>query len=294
MAQPDRALARVVLAMAALVGLLGLVQLLLLDLAIGSAETGVRSVRCFVLPITSVDAVVHGAMLASGALLAAFVVSAVRAWTRQRAVAAELRLLTRLARHRELPPRVAGVAEAAGVRRSLDVLDGASAFAFTYGWLRPRIAISTGLIDRLTDAELAAVLHHEDWHRRRRDPARLLLVQTLTAPVQRAGVGRRLVRSYLLAIEVAADCYAVGRTGQRQWLAGALRKTLDDQPISPSFAGNVDGRVAALAGDPVAAPAGVGRLAALLVAGEALAILDFLRFDGIPLHAVLALVHPWC
>mgnify|MGYP000347797555 CR=1 FL=1 len=294
MAAPNRALARVVLSVSAGIGLLGLLLVLLLDLATGSAESGVRSVRCLAMPITSADIAVHGATLLTGTFLGAVVVIAFRAWTRQRALVGELQSLTRLARHRELPPRVTRVADGTGVRRSLDVLESARPFAFTYGWLRPRIAVSTGLIDRLTDPELAAVLHHEDWHRRRRDPARLLLVQTLTAPFQGVGCVRRLVQHYLLTIEVAADRHAIGRMGKHQWLASALLKTLDQPVARPSFAGNLDGRIAALAGDPVAVRVGVGRVAAALIASESLVFLGILRSGGIPLHSVLALVHPMC
>jgi hypothetical protein len=54
-----------------------------------------------------------------------------------------------------------------------------SVFAFCLGLVSPRIYVSEGLLQLLDAHELAAVLHHEAAHLRRRDPLRLFLSELL-------------------------------------------------------------------------------------------------------------------
>src|SRR2546421_8523116 len=53
------------------------------------------------------------------------------------------------------------------------------AFAVTHGLRRPRILLSTGLVEALDAAELTAVLVHERHHLWRWDPLRLLAARLL-------------------------------------------------------------------------------------------------------------------
>src|SRR5262249_59951379 len=72
------------------------------------------------------------------------------------------------------PPGPVFHAERSGCAARLDVVAGEEAFAVTYGVIRPRILVSTGLTTALTPAEIGAVLAHEREHLRPRDPLRLL------------------------------------------------------------------------------------------------------------------------
>ena len=51
--------------------------------------------------------------------------------------------------------------------------------AFCAGWLRPRVYVSTAVVDRLSDTELVAVLAHEQHHGVLRDPLRLAVGRVL-------------------------------------------------------------------------------------------------------------------
>ena len=51
--------------------------------------------------------------------------------------------------------------------------------AFCAGWLRPRVYVSTGVLGRLSDSELRAVLAHEQHHGALRDPLRLAVSRVL-------------------------------------------------------------------------------------------------------------------
>jgi hypothetical protein len=101
------------------------------------------------------------------------------------------------------------------------VLEAPSPLAFTWGFLRPRTAISRGMLELLPPRELAAVLAHEAWHRRRRDPLRLLLMRTLAGAFWFLPTSRPLLTGYELALELAADEAALRDAG-RDPLAGAI------------------------------------------------------------------------
>lgn len=61
-----------------------------------------------------------------------------------------------------------------GIAERVDVVAWDRAEAFCYGFLRPRICMTTGLLAALHPAEVEAVLRHERHHLRRRDPLRVL------------------------------------------------------------------------------------------------------------------------
>ncbi len=94
--------------------------------------------------------------------------------------------------------------------------------AFCAGLLRPRIYVSTGAVDRLSDAELQAVLAHEAHHAARRDPLRLLVAQVLSDALFFIPAMGRLRRRYAALAELAADEAALGVIGATQPLASAM------------------------------------------------------------------------
>ena len=95
--------------------------------------------------------------------------------------------------------------------------------AFCSGWIRPRIYLSTGAIDALSEAELRAVIAHERHHLVRRDPLRLAAARLAAdaaffVPLLRAVAERAAARA-----ELAADAAAVAATaGDAGPLARAL------------------------------------------------------------------------
>jgi Zn-dependent protease with chaperone function len=99
-------------------------------------------------------------------------------------------------------------------------------FAFCFGWARPQVCVSRALVDALSPAELEAVLRHEARHVRRRDPLRLLLVNTAGAMLCFIPVLRQVLRIYLLRQELAADAAAVREMHTNYPLASALYKVL--------------------------------------------------------------------
>jgi Zn-dependent protease with chaperone function len=145
-----------------------------------------------------------------------------------------------------------------GIADRIDVVASGEVIAVTRGLLRPRILLSTGLLETLDSAELTAVLVHERHHLRRRDPIRLLAGRVFAGFGWFLPLVRWWVRRQALRCELVADRAATTTTGVAA-VAGALLKLADlSMPVvaGVSAAGNLPDRVAQLEGQ---APSGWAR-----------------------------------
>lgn len=142
------------------------------------------------------------------------------------ATAALIRSLLR----RQLTPSgaLAELAERLGLAGRIDVVVDLRPFSFCYWFLRPRVCVSTGLVERLQPDELEAVLLHERSHLRRRDPLRLVIARYFAAGLYVVPVVEDLVEHYTLEKELEADQDAVSALGDVRPLARALYKVLPD------------------------------------------------------------------
>lgn len=119
---------------------------------------------------------------------------------------------------------------------------------FVAGILRPRIYCDPQIRARLTSGQQRAVVLHERYHQRRRDPLRLLLAGALRP----LGHVSRRVAQHLdardVAREIAADGYAIRNGASRADVAGALVAILaiDGVAVAPGFATALEARVDAL------------------------------------------------
>lgn len=161
----------------------------------------------------------------------------------------------------------------AGERRVEDtscrVVELHAALAFCAGYMRPRIYVSEGALDRLSPSELSAVIAHERHHLRRREPLRRLLARAVADALFFIPVLRRISDRYVELGELAADEAAVATLRDRRPLASALLKFTERDPLPAPVAGIDPERVDHLLGDP-----GTGRwqLPASLVGRSALAL----------------------
>jgi hypothetical protein len=106
--------------------------------------------------------------------------------------------------------------------------------AFCAGVLRPRVVVSSALLDALDPDECDAVVAHELSHARGRGPLKLALGRLSVRSLFWVPVLRDLVDRYLLLTELAADRAAVEATSPAA-LAGALSQVLE----MPRLAGSV-------------------------------------------------------
>jgi hypothetical protein len=93
------------------------------------------------------------------------------------------------------------------------VIDAAAPVAFCAGWLRPRVYVSTAVLDRLSAAELHAVLAHEHHHGALRDPLRLAVSRVLCQALFFLPVLRPLHDRYADVAEITADAAALEASG---------------------------------------------------------------------------------
>jgi Zn-dependent protease with chaperone function len=114
--------------------------------------------------------------------------------------------------HRQLRRRLPIVGPLPG-GADVDVIAYDGIQAFCAGLLRPRIYISAGALRKLGDGELQAVLAHEQMHRARRDPLRLVTARLLGEALFFAPVVRSLARRYDALAEIAADDHALAAVG---------------------------------------------------------------------------------
>ena len=195
------------------------------------------------------------AALASGTLVG--VVAAVRAGRFNRRLDAL---------GRPAPPRLVRAANRLGLSGRLTYLDEPGLAACCYGVLRPRVAVTAGLVARLDDEELLAVLAHERHHLRRRDPARYLGIRTLAAAAFMLPVAAAVAHRLETRFELAADRAALA-VAPRGALAGALLAVLAGPRLPTAGTAGLsatEARVAHLAGAPILPPLPARALAASL------------------------------
>jgi Zn-dependent protease with chaperone function len=125
----------------------------------------------------------------------------------------------------ELPDELALTASEVGLGGRVVLLDAPERFSFAYGVLTPRVAVSGGLLEGVSDDELRAVLEHERYHVCNLDPLKVMLVQALSAAFFFLPALDSLRARYLAGRELAADRRAVRACG-RQPLVSALLKVV--------------------------------------------------------------------
>ncbi|MEO8632333.1 MAG: M56 family metallopeptidase, partial [Chloroflexota bacterium] len=210
----DRAFALVVvLALASSAILVALLATLLprVDHLLTNGPTDVADVVAAVLLVLAMCGIVLGV----GSLL------------RQLAGTAKL-IRALVARTVPVPARVRSAARGLGLDGRIDVVDDERPFSFCYWFLRPRICISTAVVRRLDHDELRAVLLHERYHLRQRDPLRLVVALSFAAGLYVVPVVDELVGFYALQKEIAAVEEAARAAGGVRALARALYKLLPE------------------------------------------------------------------
>jgi hypothetical protein len=93
------------------------------------------------------------------------------------------------------------------------VVPGRDLIAFCAGLRRPAVYVSEGTLRDTSDAELRAILAHEEHHRARRDPVRLLLARTVADALRPLPPFAALADREAALADLAADAAAGGARG---------------------------------------------------------------------------------
>jgi Zn-dependent protease with chaperone function len=220
----------------------------------------------------TLPALVLLALFGSGAVLGS------RALRRQSRGTVRLGRRVRRYTRRPVPERLLSAADAHGLGGRIDLIDAPEPCSFTYGLTRPRVAVSTGLLERVDDEELAAVLVHERYHVSNWDPAKVFLTRTLPRVFPYLPVLDALHDRYLTSRELAADRRAIEQCGARP-LTSALLKVVAgpdwaDLRAAAAIGGDeaLDARITQLEEDrePRMSPLGRARLGLTVFGGGAL------------------------
>lgn len=123
------------------------------------------------------------------------------------------------------PQKVNKVSKQLGIFNSIDVIKDESLSSFCYGLIKPRICLSLKLVKTLNKRELKAVLVHESYHLKNRDPLKILLSQIAISMFFFVPTLRDIHNYYALSKEVAADQLAI-KAKSIQDLRSALTKVL--------------------------------------------------------------------
>jgi Zn-dependent protease with chaperone function len=165
-------------------------------------------------------------------------------------------------------------------RPGLRAVESYRAFAFTVGWLRPKVVVSTALVERLTPAQLDVVVAHERAHVARRDALTVTIARVL-ALAHLPAIRRGIVAELMLACEQACDETAALAVGDRvlvaETIVAAERAAASAVPAPvPALAfggGEVVHRVESLLAEPRGGGESRRVLWAVLTVGAALAAL---------------------
>jgi len=166
--------------------------------------------------------------------------------------------------------------------------------------LSPRIWVSTAALERLGPAELDAVLRHERFHLRHRDPLRIVIARVLAAALFAVPVMRARCLRFEVAKELDADLEAVAALGARA-VAGALVALDGEGTQSPAAIGawslaglRIDQLELAGGADllPRAAPAARWLSTAMLALALALASGQAIRANLVPASFFTAIGMP--
>ena len=215
-----------------------------------------------------------------------------------RVQAANTRRLGRWVRERGLPltPGLSAAAEQAHLNGRVRLVDAPEAFSFAYGMARPTVAVSRGMIESVSPAELRAVLDHERYHVINYDPLKVVLARSLPDSLFFLPVLGELRGRYVAGRELAADRRAVQKSGASS-VAGALFKVIGgpagvDLSAAAAIGGDeaLEARVNQLESgtEPPSAPLPPARVLASVAGGAVLAwaaVASFVSFT--PLMARL-------
>ncbi len=150
----------------------------------------------------------------------------------------------------EVPPKLHRAVCPIGVER-VECFSDAASTALCIGWLRPRILISTVLVAELGEAELQAVLLHEQDHARRWEPLRRALRSAGADVFFLLPLLRWWSRHQIENSELQADRAAMERLGRRPLARAFAMQRTDPSIRAVFFGGAAQLRAAQLLGDPL-------------------------------------------
>lgn len=111
-------------------------------------------------------------------------------------------------------------------KKEILVISHPAAIAITMGLIRPKIVISTGLMNLLNEDELTAVMYHEIYHKESRDPLKIFLISLCSSTFWYIPILKWFNQKYRIINELLADGFAIEKQATSVNLGSALLKML--------------------------------------------------------------------
>lgn len=128
--------------------------------------------------------------------------------------------------NRALQNTVSSLTKNLGLENMVILVNSNEKFAFCLGVRSPKIYISTGLIAKLSEKEIEAVLRHEQYHLENHDTFIMIIASAVRAMFPFFPVLGDLIKKYRIEREIKADKFAIERVGEHYSLISALKKLL--------------------------------------------------------------------
>ncbi|WP_169082882.1 M56 family metallopeptidase [Paenibacillus sp. PL91] len=112
------------------------------------------------------------------------------------------------------------------INQNIIVIDHGHAMAFTVGFRRPLIVLSSELIEMLDQRELEAVIEHESFHQSHNDSLKIFILQLISQSLWFIPITKWTYHNFKLMSELLADEHAIKKTGTELGLGGALLKLI--------------------------------------------------------------------
>ncbi|UOF90914.1 M56 family metallopeptidase [Fodinisporobacter ferrooxydans] len=126
----------------------------------------------------------------------------------------------------EMPLHVKTIVRSHQGLHSLCIVNDDTVFAFCYGFIRPNIYISKGFLNHLSQAELEAVLLHEQAHIKYHDTWKVFVAKIIMHVLFFVPTVQQLGSNYLMYKELLADQYAIRIMKRMEPLGSALVKII--------------------------------------------------------------------
>lgn len=118
------------------------------------------------------------------------------------------------------------------LRNNILLIKDENLYSFCFGFLNPKIIITSGLVSSLTQKELEAVLLHEQAHLKNKDPLKLLIGKAVASMFFFLPIFRELYRNMEATNELIADSWTTEVQKDTTFLRGALRKIIAQPQVT--------------------------------------------------------------
>lgn len=127
---------------------------------------------------------------------------------------------------RKISQRLERMAGTIGLENQIIEVQNKKLIIFCFGFIKPKVCISSGFVKKLSNKELKAVLLHEQHHLFSNEPVRIFIVKSITKILFFLPGLKSFSKQYLIFSELAADQWATNNFKDKIPLASALYKVI--------------------------------------------------------------------